>query len=484
MTLIQMESNSFAVGNSDLSRFTLLAGAATLAAMSGANSEFAGACSELAERGATVVPLLYAHCLPAAPLTDDAYSEVCHRVVAAIAEAGELDGLVVCLHGALTTVSVADGDVGILAAIRAQVGDRVPIALSLDLHANAIPGLLELAQVITGYATNPHVDQAATGRRAAALLCAVMNGRLMPSMAIAKCPALFPDESLRITTGLLGEILDRQLASAPPSVVDVSIFPTQPWLDAPDVGFATVVIANDDAAAARQLAESITREVWERRHEFALVRLIPPDEALALAELSTVRPFIITESADAPTAGASGDSPAMLHALTGWSSSKSVLMTIVDAPAVGLCWELGVGATFSGRIGCSIDARWSSPAQLDGEVVRIGEGEYRLAGIGYAGLSASLGRFAVVRQGGISVLLTELPAWSADPASWRHGALDPSDVDVLLVRSCTDYIANYPESAETAVVADTGGAAPPRLSRLTYTRCNVMPYPLDPLAVY
>jgi microcystin degradation protein MlrC len=81
-------------------------------------------------------------------------------------------------------------------------------------------------------------------------------------------------------------------------------------------------------------------------------------------------------------------------------------------------------------------------------------------------------------------LVTELPAWSADPATWRHAGFDPYDVDVLILRSCTDYIANFPSSASTAVVADVPGAATPRLSRLTYERCRTLPFPIDPTATY
>ena len=224
--------------------------------------------------------------------------------------------------------------------------------------------------------------------------------------------------------------------------------------------------------------------VWDRRHEFVVERLLAPAEALARASESDVRPFIITESADAPTAGATGDGPAMLHALAGWRSDRTVLSTIVDAPSVSACHEAGVGASVSLRVGGSLDPRWSAPVRVDAEVVRVGDGDYPLTGVGYNGITVSMGRFAVVRRGSMQLLLTELPAWSADPGTWRHAGLDPYDVDVLVVRSCTDYIANFPASAATAVVADVPGAATPRLTRLTFERCDVVPFPVDPTATH
>ncbi len=390
------------------------------------------------------MPLLYAHAMPSGPLDDASFSRLRDLVIAALRDTDVIDGLIVCLHGALSSTTEPCGDQRLLQAIREEVGDHTPIALSLDLHANATAELVELAQVVTGYRTNPHVDHADTGRRAAALLCAVMSGELVPTVAVATCPAIFPDESLRIPAGILGDVLDETLATASRSIVDVSVFPTQPWLDAPGIGFTTVVVANDDHRAAHELAHAITRMVWDRRHEFVVERLLAPADALARASESDVRPFIITESADAPTAGATGDGPAMLHALAGWRSDRTVLATIVDAPSVSACHEAGVGASVSLRVGGSLDPRWSGPVRVDAEVVRVGDGDYPLTGVGYTGITVSMGRFAVVRRGSMQLLLTELPAWSADPGTWRHAGLDPYDIDVLVVRSCTDYIGELP----------------------------------------
>ena len=169
------------------------------------------------------------------------------------------------------------------------------------------------------------------------------------------------------------------------------------------------------------------RMVWDRRHEFVVERLLAPADALARASESDVRPFIITESADAPTAGATGDGPAMLHTLAGWRSDRTVLATIVDAPSVSACHEAGVGASVSLRVGGSLDPRWGGSVRVDAEVVRVGDGDYTLTGVGYTGITVSMGRFAVVRRGSMQLLLTELAAWSADPGTWRHAGLDPYD---------------------------------------------------------
>lgn len=483
--LVQQESNSFAVRAATLDEYTILDGAEADARLAGANSEFPGACAEIRRRGGVAVPLLYAHALPAGPLEDDAFTGLRSLVIDAVtgAVSDALDGLVVCLHGALATVSRPAGDAALLRAIRDVVGASTPIALTLDLHANATPELIEPVDVVTGYRTNPHVDLADTGRRGAALLAAVMGGAIAPTIAVATCPAIFPDQALRTPDGTLGRVLAhvaRQDVATRGPFVDVSVFPTQPWLDAPGIGFTAVVTTDADPGAADALARAITRGVWERRHEFVAERLLPVDDVLAAAARATVRPFVISEAADAPTAGTAGDGTGMLGALARWTGDRSAALTIVDPAGVAACHAAGVGATLALRVGASIDTRWEPPVDLDGVVTAVGDGEHALTGVGYHGMVVSMGRFAVLRCRRTIVLLTERPAWSADPGAWRHAGIDPDDVDVLVVRSNTDYLANFPASAATSVVADVPGAATPRLARLTFDRCDPLPYPIDP----
>lgn len=485
--LVQHEANSFAIRPTTLGDFVLHAGDAASSALAGANSEFTGALAAVDRLGGVPVPLLYAHAMPGGPLLDEHFDLLLGEVITALSAALEpLDALVLCLHGSLASLD-GRSDAHLVAAARRAVGPGVPIALSLDLHANATPELVADVQVVTGYRTNPHIDLADTGARAVGLLAATMSGTLDPAIAVASCPALFADQALRLPDGLLGEVVVAALEALPSAVrsslVDVSVFPTQPWLDAPGIGFTTVAIAHADRSAADTAAEAITAAVWNRRTEFVADRLFGPAEAVAIARSGMVRPFVLTEAADAPTAGAVGDNPALLAELVMHHSDLEALITIVDAVAVARCWSVGAGADVSLEVGSSVDARWAPPVEFDGEVVRLGEGGYRLTGVGYHGMPASMGRFAVVRRGRVQVLITETPAWSADPGSWRHAGLEPDGCEVLAVRSCSDYLANFPASAAESVVVDAPGSASPRLEHLPFHRCGRLPYPVDPDAV-
>jgi microcystin degradation protein MlrC len=458
----------------------------------------------VAALGGTAVPLVAAHALPSGPLSAATRLDLTALVLDRIRAAAPLDGLVVSLHGALSAEDEPLADAALLGAIRDELGDEVPIAVTLDLHGNPTDELVRHATVITGYRTNPHVDQAATGRRAVTLLAHVLAAPHdpRPVVLLAHRPALFPDESLRMPDGPIGRIVDQVVKtelghaigdlaghSAGTGVLDLSVFPTQPWLDAPGVGFtALATCAGGDAhaiATARRLVETIVEAVWRARTDLVGVDTMDPVTAVQHAAQTAqagVRPAIVTESSDAPTAGAAGDGTGVLAALLDLPEPPVAAVTVRDPDVVRAAYAIGVGGRYRGRLGSRLDTRWTAPIDVDADVVRLGDGEYLLTGAAYGGMTATMGRYAVLVQGRVHILVTELAAWSADPGTWQHAALEPESFDVLVVKSCTDYRANFPGSAATAVVADVPGPANPDLRALEFRRCVPPPFPAGPAA--
>src|SRR5690606_457421 len=63
-----------------------------------------------------------------------------------------------------------DLDGTILARLRDAVGPNMPIAVTLDPHANLTPAMIDAADLLVPYRTTPHIDKGDTGRRCADLL--------------------------------------------------------------------------------------------------------------------------------------------------------------------------------------------------------------------------------------------------------------------------------------------------------------------------
>jgi microcystin degradation protein MlrC len=463
---VMQETNTFSVKACRWEDFTTAAGAEAAERLQGTNSEFAGALEALAELGVEAVPLFYAWALPSGRVERETFQRLEIELTRALVGAGPLDGLVLSLHGAMATADIDDADLALIQCCRRILG-QTPIGICLDLHANVTVGMIKATDLLIGYRTDPHIDMGETGRRIARLLVALVQGNVTPILALEKRAMIVPAEAMNTSTGVLAAI--RSAADALESLLDVSLFPVQPWLDVPEHGFGVVATSNGDRQVAAEAARALADEIWSQRHRFIVPRFVAPAEAYALARTSSARPFLVAESADAPTAGAVGDSPAMVEAALTYGQGLETTLTLVDPEAVTRCHLAGVGAKINTEVGAAVDHRFWRPVPLEGTVGRVGAGSFKLQGVGYHGLESSMGRWAVIRSRGLTVLVTERPAMSSDPSCFRHAGLDPYETDVLVVKSCSDFRPNYPHSEREAVTLDVPGAATPRLDRLEFT---------------
>ena len=476
---LMQESNSFSPKKTSIDNFDIATTNELALRKPSANLEFEGALNEISALDGTAVAIFNAFALPSGPIDEVSLNTLINLLEQKLKTLEPIDAYVCCLHGAMIDESGNSADLQILRFIRKFVGDAMPIALSLDLHANISQDFLELATVISGYKTNPHIDLSETGRRVVRLLAKTIEGEIKPTMRLAKCPTIFPDQTLNTSRGIFAEIITRHLEKIEDSIIDVSVFPCQPWLDSNGIGFGALCISDNDPTSASALSSAIVDAVWRHREDFKISNLASPLQAINIAEASNIRPFIIAESSDAPTAGASGDSPIMIKAFVSSNSDLKTFIPITDKPAVAKCFAVKLGDEVSLTLGCTIDHRWSKPVSIKVRVDYLGDGDYELTGVGYSGLKATMGRFAVVSFRSLNILISELPCWSADPATWRHAQLDAFDAELLVVRSCSDFKANFPESGNSALYLDVLGAASNRFSELPYKNCAQGTWPID-----
>lgn len=456
----------------------LFTGVAVGEEFAGTGTEVGGALRALREADVVAVPLLRAYAHASGRVTAETLEQVAGLLVQEL-RAALVDGLVLSLHGAMAADGADDADAELLRAARSVVGPRVPIGVCLDLHANVTRAMVQECDVLTGYHTYPHTDLAETGARTARLVLAALQRQLQPITVMAKRPMIVPAESMSTASGPLASLRRRADELTTGSVLDVSLFPVQPWLDVDELGFAVTVTTDGDPVQGRQIAEFLADCAWDRRTDFE-VELFSPVDAIELARTSDVRPFLISESADAPTAGGAGDSPAMVRALLEHGPDLRAYVTVTDPAAVAHCAQAGVGAEVQLTVGAGLDPRFHAPVQLTGTVERLDDRPVLLTGPSYTGTEVSMGAFAVVRSGRLSVLLSERPAFTLDPATFVHAGLDPVVADVVVVRSANGFRAAFPpHSVAAAALLDLPGASTPRLSCLDFTRAPRPLYPLD-----
>ena len=476
------ESNTFSPVRSDRATFArgcLLSGEESLSAFVGKGTEVGGFLAAATEEAVTLLPTVTAWASSGGPMVRADFHWLVEQLLAAARQAQPFDGVLLALHGAWVSEDEDDADGYVLARVRELVGPAVPIAASLDLHANVTRRIVESADILVGFQTYPHVDMRETGYRAAKLLFRTLRGEVRPVLIARKAPLLLPPELSQTTEGPMAALQAMaRAAEGRAGCLSASLFPVQPWLDVPELGFTAVVVGDGDHAAAQREADRLAAAAWEARAQFA-VPLVSPADAVAEALAAPEGPILLVDSADGTSSGAPGDSTALLRALLAAPLTRPALLTLVDPEAAPRAARAGVGAELDLLVGGKLDPARHRPVALRGTVERVTAGRFTFAaGVG-DGLTADMGATAAVRAGSLHVVLMEQPVPCYDPALYRSVGLEPRDAHIVVVKSPTNFRWTYRDIARRWLYVDAPGASTPRLTALTYRRAPRPLYPLD-----
>ena len=113
------------------------------------------------------VPILVTCAEPSGPCEQGFLDATLGEMRRRLADAGPLDGVYFSAHGGMTATVSDDPDGELLEMARSVVGPGVPLVATLDLHANISGTMVEQADVLISYITNPHVDQYQRAQEAA-----------------------------------------------------------------------------------------------------------------------------------------------------------------------------------------------------------------------------------------------------------------------------------------------------------------------------
>lgn len=406
------------------------------------------------------------------------------RTLDGLRQLDTLDGVLLSLHGA--TVSDVSDDVcgDIIDTIRRAVGEKVVIAVSLDLHANVTEKMMSGADFICGYQTYPHLDHYQVGYRAAQLLADALEGKALVTVRAA-LPMIAPPHGYTTTRGALHELMEcghdmvRQ-----GTITDFSVFQAQPWLNVKELASSVVVTAPTEEAAVSAATRLADME-FALRHELQGEKLWRIDQVIQAAlDNSTDKPVVLVDSADSPNAGANGDSAAVLEQLLPYRDRLRCAVALNDQAAVEKAFALGVGASADFTLGASLAPELSRPVVVPNAVVRsLHEGHFLLQGPAERGQLRDIGRSAVLVAGELQILICTLAQNCGDRQFYRGFGIEPTLCDLVSVKACTSFRAGYEPIAAMICNTATPGAAGPVLQDMPYTRLPRPMFPFDEISI-
>ena len=390
-----------------------------------------------------------------------------------------LDGVLISLHGATQSTKEDDVCGMILEQIRGCVGKNTIIAASMDLHANVTRRMYENADFLCGYQTYPHVDVYETGARAARLAVRTMKQGKTMHMARSLVPMIVP--ACGYSTGeepLKSLLKEAKVLVENGELEDYSIFHMQPWLDVKE-GCGVVITIGKDALAVEHYADTLASKVFALREQMQ-PQLDKVDDVIRMAEsLHTGKPVILVDFADSPNAGAAGDNAYILERIVSLHSSVKTAYVINDRPAVEAAFQAGVGTEIDITLGGTRESVNTNPVPVHARVHSLHDGDFILEGPSMRGVSAHIGKTALLSVGEVDIVVCEAMASPGDPQLYRHFGVEPTFYQLVVVKANTSYRAAYEAIAETICIVDTKGAATADLKALPFKRLPQCIYPFD-----
>jgi microcystin degradation protein MlrC len=372
---------------------------------------------------AEFVAVLHARAIAGGPVERTLYERWKGEILDSLRTALPVDGVYLAMHGAMFVEGMFDAEGDFIAAIRAVVGPDMPIAASYDLHGNISQTIIDNLDIFSTYRTAPHIDTPDTMRRAVTMLVRAIRTGVTPKLSWAPVPVLLPgertstqDEPARSFYAQIHEIEE------PTGIWDASFQVGYVWADEPRAT-ACAVVTGTDKSAMEQAALKLAQDYWTIRERFVFgMETGSIAECVDRAIASPTQPVVLAESGDNPTGGGVGDRAEVLAALIKRDAQGVIFAGIADKSATDAAYAAGTGAQLKLHIGASLDPS-SIPVDAEAEVVfLLATEEPHL-------------REAVVRIGGIDLVLTARRRPFHNIADFTRLGLDPRSARIVAVKS-------------------------------------------------
>jgi microcystin degradation protein MlrC len=485
------ETHTFLNGVTTLADFGIMRGEEILQT-AGDASAVAGAVETGLECGWEIIPAIDYRATPSAIVEDEVveswWSEFEIALQNALAK-GPLDGIYLVLHGAMASQSLPDVEGELLQRIR-EIDElrEVPIFGVTDLHSNVSPLTASCSQCLITYRQNPHTDAKEMAVHAARLLDETMREGNFPVTLFAHPPIVWPptgtgtgDEPMKTL-----EKMARQIENENDDILAVNVHAGFAFADTPETGLSfTVVCKNDEPQVlenGRAQLQKLCDYALAHREEGNVIE--PPIESVMeevkrlVAAGST--PVVLVEPSENVGGGAPGNGTGVLRALLAHGIENSGVV-INDPIAVQKLQDLQIGEKIRLQIG---DVIWHEPLELEVELVSRSDGNFDLEDAhshlaSMNGLHIRMGNSAIVKSGGVWILLTSRKTAPMDLGQWRSQGINPEELSVIGVKAAVAHRQAYDPISKASFTVSTPGPCASDLKVFPFKNLKRPIFPLD-----
>jgi microcystin degradation protein MlrC len=439
-----------------------------------ANNTPAGFIEGAAQSGLTLFPTIIAGPQTIGTVQDSAFETLTDELIGRLKQAPKLDGILLFLHGTMVAESHPHADAEIVRRVRKAFGDRIPLIVVHDFHANVSEEIVKLTTALITYKENPHLDAKDRGVQAAKLMADVVAGKVKPTQAIVKPPMLFNILFHNTYAAPLKPITDEsKRLETQPKVLAASVAGGYQYADIPAMGPSVVVVTDNDPALAKREAERLGSLLWNLREQLTL-NAPSVAEAVEMAMGNDQFPVTLMDAGDNIGGGSAGDSTYILAELLKQKAGGWVVV-IADPGAAQAAVRLGVGGQFDMAIGGKTDNLHGDSVRIKGRVKGIHDGRFVETAVRHGGGRYwDMGVSAVIEVEGSTpdlpnlILLTPKRVIPFSLNQLLSVGIIPSQMRILVAKGTIAPRAAYEPVSARIIVVDSGGVTGVNPGRFTY----------------
>jgi microcystin degradation protein MlrC len=483
IAMMKHETNTFSPVPTPLARFgspDLAVGAEVHRRFKGTGTGL-GAFIEAAEAaGLEIETPVAGSAAPSGPVDCAAYDHMSDAICAAVAKG--CDACFLDLHGAMVTEASDDGEGLLLQRIR-RIAPGLPIAVSLDLHANLTDAIVENCTVLVGYKTYPHLDMHEAGAHAARILIRALRGEVRPVMSWGQRPILAQTLRMGHDDRPMGPLLAQARAEEAAGLLAASVFGGFPLADIHAAGLSVVTVADGSRAEAEAACERLLSLAWQEKAEWIFASE-PLAASIARAKALSEGPVLLLDHADNAASGGTQDVMAVLKEALDQGLGDIAMFGVCDPAAVVAMEAAGVGSEVTLDIGGKTDmpaiGLKGQPLRLTGRVRALTDGDFIITVPMGRGTTASMGKTAVLDTGAAQVVVCSRHVEPFDLGCLRSLGIEPTAKRYLILKSRIHYRAGFRAIARHEIPCDGAGVTSSNNSLFTFKQVRRPIYPLDP----
>ena len=431
------------------------------------------------EEAMEIVTPIAGNASPSGPVQADAYNMMCDAICDEVEK-----GCDVCfldLHGAMVTETTADGEGALLERVRSIAPD-LPIAVSLDLHANITEKIVENCTVLVGYKTYPHVDMYEAGQHAGRLVVQAIRGKVKPVMVWGNRPILAQTLRMGHDDRPMAPLIEMAIQAEKDGLLAASVFGGFPLADIWAAGLSVVTVADGNREAAQTISNRILSAAWKDRAEF-IFESEPLSKTIARAKTLKEGPIILLDHADNTASGGTQDTVEVLEEVIKQNLEDVAMFGICDPRAVDEMERMGVGNTITLSLGGKVDmpsiGRMGRGLELKGKIRVITDGDFPVTVAMGRGTVASLGKSAVFETENIQVVVCSKNVEPHDLGCFRSLGIEPTLKRYLILKSRIHYRAGFRAIAKHELPCNGVGVTSSDNSLFRFKSVRRPIFPLD-----